>query len=255
LVNGEKTDRYEPTCTVIICTRNRPAELDRCLEAVARLRYAKFDVLVVDNAPIDGRAREVAARWNARYITERVGGLSRARNRGVRACNTEIVPFLDDDSVPEPEWLSWLVREFRDPSVMAVTGKVVPLSLETEAERLSALTCFLPDNHGPRRADRETAFWFERANFSGIGAGRNMAFRRSAFERWPGFDERLGRGALISGGGRKLCFLLATGWRPSRCVHSLCSGSTSVSAGDETSARTGFQNPRSGDSLHDVLAR
>jgi glycosyltransferase involved in cell wall biosynthesis len=198
-LNGDKPDQFEPTCTVIICTRNHPAELDRCLEGVARLRYLKFDVLVVDNAPTDERAREVAARWNARYITEPVAGLSRARNRGARACDTEIVAFLDDDCVPEPEWLSWLVREFKNPSVMVVTGRVVPLSLQTEAERLSALAGFNSDGHGPRQVDRETPSWFELANFGGIGDGMNMAFRRRAFDVWPGFDERLGRGALIDG--------------------------------------------------------
>ena len=119
----EKSDQFAPTCTVVICTRNRPTELGRCLEGVARLRYSNFDVLVVDNAPTDDRAREVAACWHARYIAEPVVGLSRARNRGARACDTDIVAFLDDDSIPEPEWLSRLVREFKNPSVMAVTGR------------------------------------------------------------------------------------------------------------------------------------
>lgn len=207
-LNGEKTDQFEPACTVTICTRNHPTELDRCLDGVARLRYSKFDVLVVDNAPTDDRAREVAARWNARYIIDPVAGLSRARNRGAHACGTEIVAFLDDDSVPEPEWLSRLVREFKNPSVMAVTGRVVPLSLQTDAERLYALAGFNSDGLGPRQVDRETPFWFELANFGGIGNGMNMAFRRSAFESWPGFDERLGRGALIDGGEEHYAFFL-----------------------------------------------
>jgi len=36
---------------VVICTRNRPEDLSQCLEAVKRLNYPRFEVLVVDNAP------------------------------------------------------------------------------------------------------------------------------------------------------------------------------------------------------------
>ena len=72
----------EPTCTVVICTRDRPAELERCLRAVRQIEYPRFDVLVVDNAPSKAPAREAAERWAARYVAEPIRGLSRARNRG-----------------------------------------------------------------------------------------------------------------------------------------------------------------------------
>src|SRR2546428_12256692 len=78
-------DACLPSCTVVICTRARPTHLERCLTAVARLVYAHFEVLVVDNAPSDVRTREVAAQWGVRYISEPVPGLSRARNRGAQA--------------------------------------------------------------------------------------------------------------------------------------------------------------------------
>jgi hypothetical protein len=42
-----------------------------------------------------------------------------------------------------------------------------------------------------------------------------MAFRRSAFNLWPGFDERLGRGAILHGGEEHHAFfsLIARGYR------------------------------------------
>src|SRR5690349_8332931 len=73
---------FAPSCSVVICTPDRPAELERCLEMVSRIVYPRFDVIVVDNAPCDTGARKVSARWGVRYITEPVPGLSRARNRG-----------------------------------------------------------------------------------------------------------------------------------------------------------------------------
>jgi len=215
-MDSGKPDQSKPACTVVICTRNRPAELSDCLEAVVRLNYEHFDVLVVDNSGSDHQVRETAARWGARYIVEPKPGLSRARNSGARACSSEILAFLDDDSIPEQDWLANLAREFIDPSVMAVTGRADALSVETEAERLCAVvTASRSKGHGRYVVDRRTPNWFQVVNFGGVGDGMNMAFRRKAFEVWPGFDERLGRGALIDGGEEHYAFfsLLEAGYR------------------------------------------
>ena len=207
---------FAPTCSVVICTRNRPAQLDECLQAAARLDYPSFDVWVIDNAPSDSQTREIAARRGVNYVLEPVVGLNRARNRGARACAGEIVAYLDDDALAEPGWLSALVSEFEDPEVMAVAGRVFPLSLETESQRLCAR---IGEYHSGgaewRSVDRKTPSWFEMANFGGIGNGMNMAFRRRAFEVWPGFHGRLDRGTPLHGSGEHHAFfsLIDRGYR------------------------------------------
>lgn len=205
-----------PHCTVVVCTRNRPTELERCLDALAHLTYPSFDVLVVDNAPADSRARELAERHGAAYVVEPRPGLSRARNRGARETKAEIVAYLDDDAVAEADWLSALAREFADPQVMAVTGRTMRLGTQSEAcARFSGIG--EPDFGGAERltVDRQTPYWFERANFGGVGIGMNMAFRRQAFSQWPGFDERLGRGSRLPGCEEHYAFfaLLDRGYR------------------------------------------
>ena len=137
LPTEENTGQSEPSCTVVVCTRDRPKELERCLEAVSRLRYPRFDVLVVDNAPSDTQASQIAARWGARYLVEPIKGASRARNCGARSCNTEIIAFCDDDAIPEPGWLQALVREFQDPEVMAVGGRIIALSEKPQPSAFS----------------------------------------------------------------------------------------------------------------------
>jgi cellulose synthase/poly-beta-1,6-N-acetylglucosamine synthase-like glycosyltransferase len=163
--------------------------LHRCLAALASAIYPRIDVLVVDNAPSDSRAADVARQWRVRYLVEPMPGLSRARNAGVRACSSEIVAFTDDDAVPEPDWISRLVEEFRDASVGAVTGRIRSLCGHVSVADV-----------GPRRIrlDRRHPLWFEIASFGGIGNGGNMAFRRRALREGKGFDERLGRGAPLS---------------------------------------------------------
>lgn len=204
-----------PPCTVVICTRDRPELLDRCLAALAGLTYPRYDVLVVDNAPSDDRARLVVARHGARYLLEPVIGLSRARNRGARASSAAIVAYLDDDSVPESAWLDHLTLEFRDPEVMAVTGRIEAADGPVESAWLRAWWRTFDCGEDRRAVDRHDPAWFELANFGGVGNGGNMAFRRCAFEIWPGFHERLGRGALVAGDEEHHAFfsLIARGYR------------------------------------------
>jgi O-antigen biosynthesis protein len=211
------TDHGEtaPSFTVVICTRDRPELLDRCLAAVSKLDYPNFEVLVVDNASTDRRTFEVARHWSTRYSVEPIPGLSRARNHGVGECWSEIVAFIDDDEIPEVGWLHALTAEFSDPQVMAVTGRILPIISESNGRGVPIRFCNLDRGHQRQLVDRETPFWFEIANFGGIGDGGNMAFRRSAFDLWPGFDIRLGRGAIISGGEEHRAFfsLVARGYR------------------------------------------
>jgi cellulose synthase/poly-beta-1,6-N-acetylglucosamine synthase-like glycosyltransferase len=194
----------EPTCTVVICTRDRPEELDRCLRAVRKIDYSSFEVLVVDNAPRKAPAREAAECSATRYVIEPVSGLSRARNRGALESTSDLIAYIDDDAIPEPRWLSSIASAFEDPRVMAAAGRVIPSQSSQTNSSVS-----LPGMREGRPqwvVDLNNPYWFEIANFGGIGGGANMAFRRSAFAEWPGFDIRLGRGAVIDGGEEDYAF-------------------------------------------------
>jgi glycosyltransferase involved in cell wall biosynthesis len=209
---SEKSDQLL-SVTVVICTHNRPAILERCLQAVQRLDYPEFSSIVVDSAPISTEAQALAARYDTQYCVSPVKGLSRARNIGTRATRGAVVAYLDDDMVPHAGWLGSLIDEFSEKNVGAVTGPVLPLELRalSNAELQPTLESA---PLGPLRSqiDRTSPQWFERANFGGIGDG-NFALRRDAFERLGGFDERLGRGVAINSGEEHYAFfkLLSTG--------------------------------------------
>jgi cellulose synthase/poly-beta-1,6-N-acetylglucosamine synthase-like glycosyltransferase len=182
------------SCSVIVCTRNRPEHLKQCLEGIRRLCYPNIDVIVVDNASDNDETRSIADAWNARYIREPVIGLSRSRNRGARHSEAEIVAFIDDDAVPNADWLCNLIEEFSDPTVMAVSGLISPTKPSPGIEE------YFRARHKRREFDSSTDDWFALANFGGIGDGANMAFRRKAFDLWTGFNERLGLGTPVCGG-------------------------------------------------------
>jgi glycosyltransferase involved in cell wall biosynthesis len=173
------------TVTVVICTRNRPAFLTKCLEAVTALNPAADEILVVDNTQGDGEAEAVARRFSVRYVIEPNAGLSHARNRGLAECNTDIIAYIDDDAVANQDWLGLLLEPFEDPHVAAVTGRII--TPETRVDGSVEETA--------RFVSNKDQHWFEIATFGGLGLGSNMALRKAACAGWTAFDERLGRGA------------------------------------------------------------
>jgi O-antigen biosynthesis protein len=204
-----------PTVTVVICTRNRPALLQKCLAAVLRLNPAPNKLLVVDNSEGNDDTRKVAQDYGARYITEPVRGLSRARNRALAECDTDVIAFLDDDVTPASDWLALLLSPFRDEQIGASAGRVI--TPDTLMPDLAQQT--------PRTLSNQDPHWFEIATFGGLGLGANMALRKRACAPERFFDERLGRGAPFEIGDESYAFawLLSRGYRvvyiPSAVVH------------------------------------
>jgi GT2 family glycosyltransferase len=196
-----------------VCTRDRADELARCLAAVSALPDDAQEVLVVDNAPSTDATRQVVERFPAvRYVREDRPGLDVARNRALREARGDVVAFTDDDALPDPGWLRGLARNFEDPLVLCATGLTMPAELDTDAqdafERESPFgrgfvrRVFDVETHGPHRAGP-------------MGAGVNMAVRRSVLERLGGFDEALDAGTPTRSGGDHDFFtrVLTAGYR------------------------------------------
>lgn len=205
-----------PRSSLVICTRDRPDDLARCLSSLGTQSCPPDEVIVVDNASGDDRTRRVALAAGAAYIREDRPGLDFARNAGVRAARHPIIAYTDDDVVLHPRWLERMVDAFDAPDVMAVTGLVLPAELETEAQQIFERHWGF--GRGYRRIDFGRDF-FERTRAMGcpvweVGAGASMAFRREAFEHVGHFDERLGAGAAGCSDDSEFWYrLLAAGWR------------------------------------------
>lgn len=100
------------TSSLIIITLNRAELLRRTLEGLARQVRRIDEILVIDNGPTRDTEQVVSAS-NARYVAEPRRGYGYARNRGIAEARGDIVYFLDDDCVPDPDWsdVLWHVIE------------------------------------------------------------------------------------------------------------------------------------------------
>lgn len=207
--NGASLSR----ATVAVCTRDRPRELQRCLDALMCLYDDGQELLVIDNCPSNEDTRRLVEGYKrVRYVREPRAGLDIARNRALREASHEIIAFADDDTAPDPVWLRSLLSNFHDPLVLCVTGLTMPMELETEAQEFFQRAGGL--GRGFKRTIYDSAYndplvaWL-------AGAGANMALRRSVLSLVGPFDERLDVGTPVPGGGDADIFrrILAGGYR------------------------------------------
>ena len=99
--------------SVIVCTRNGLGRIEVCLRALAELRQASYEIIVVDDGSDDGTADRVAAGFpGVRLVRLPPSGLSAARNAGAAAARGAVLAFTDDDCEPDPWWLAELARGF-----------------------------------------------------------------------------------------------------------------------------------------------
>jgi glycosyltransferase involved in cell wall biosynthesis len=203
-----------PSLSLVIPTRERPERVLECVRSVIATGYPGLEILVVDNAPSsDATERAIAAAGLAgvRYLREPRAGTSRARNLGLREAGGELVAFLDDDVLVDPDWAAALVQGFAaDPEVGCVTGPIVAAELETEAQVLieeyggfdkGFMRRVLDPAHPPAGAP---LFPYTAGT---LGSGANMAFRREAIVALGGFDVALGGGTAARGGEDLAAFL------------------------------------------------
>jgi glycosyltransferase involved in cell wall biosynthesis len=111
--------RRRDSTAVIVPTRDRPAELRRCLQAITAQRHELdlTEVLVVDDASASGDeiAAVVGAFEGARVLRlDAHKGPPGARNAGVRATDAELVCFTDDDCEVQPGWAASLAAPLRN---------------------------------------------------------------------------------------------------------------------------------------------
>src|SRR6266581_343390 len=113
-----------PTVSVIMPAYNVAGFIGMALESVFAQTFTDFEVIVVnDGSPDTERLeRELEPhRGRILYIKQENGGVSAARNAGIRAARGTFVAHLDPDDLWEPDYLAeQLAALAHDPSIDAL---------------------------------------------------------------------------------------------------------------------------------------
>jgi GT2 family glycosyltransferase len=164
-----------PAASVVVATHNREHLLERLVRALEQQAGAGLhEIIIVDDASTDDtwsvlqRLSKTARAPMTILRLDSNAGPATARNAGWHAARSPVVAFTDDDCVPQPGWLSSLVR-----------------GLST-AELAQGRTIAIPERE-PGRGPFARSLWVHEE--SGLYETCNMAYRRSVLEGVGGFDE------------------------------------------------------------------
>lgn len=143
------------TVSVILPVYNKIKYIEKAVSSLLAQSFNDFELVVVDDGSTDGTAelldRAALGDGRLRVIHKANGGVSEARNVGLKAANGDLVVFADGDDTVLPDWLEKLCSAARDSGadivVSGVTkvganGEVLGASVPASARLLTANELF-----------------------------------------------------------------------------------------------------------------
>jgi len=117
-----------PLVSIHVPTYNEPPQMViETLDALARLNYPRFEVIVIDNntqdpavwQPVEAHCRTLGARFRFYHETPLAGFKAGALNYALAhsAPEAEIIGVIDSDYTVAPDWLRTMVPQFADPGI------------------------------------------------------------------------------------------------------------------------------------------
>lgn len=167
-------DQSRPPHEVIAVVQQSEALRAALAKRVSLSRTTDWEILFLDGQP----------------------GVSKARNAGVERASGDIISFVDDDAVPQKDWIERTAEAYvQRPDMIGVAGAIMPLWdspkmawFPRELHWMVSCTYWTSSLPMPVRN----------------GYGANMSFRREAFDDGRRFDETLGIGPYGSEGWRSV---------------------------------------------------
>ena len=180
----------EPKISILLCTKDRCADLALTLESLFEEIEGRDDVevLAIDNGSSDGTADLLAYKakqWEwLRPLSLPIRGKSRALNLGLKESRGEVLVLTDDDVRFHPGWLVAMTTGIEEGHFEGAVGQIV-----------------VPDDRNlPWMTDLHRALMAATTHFPRTGqgdmVGAGMAFHRRVLNTVPGFDPELGPAEL-----------------------------------------------------------
>ena len=185
--------------SLIICTHNRANTISNLINYfdahVFVPKNLMLEILVVDNHSTDSTRQVIELKissyrlYNLRYIYEKALGLSNARNKGIKESKHLFIGFLDDDSVPEKDYLFAITDALEKyQNVQCFSHRVINIpEILPVWYRLDGKYRMI--NRGNYDLGDRSRFLNE---FDQLPIGSGMIFCKNIFEKYGNFDPRFG---------------------------------------------------------------
>jgi glycosyltransferase involved in cell wall biosynthesis len=177
--------------TLIVMAYERAKPLRFCLESISKLDYEKklFEVLVID----DGSREDIFSvvslfqnKLDIKYIKQKHGGVSKARNTGIKNARGEVIGFIADDYLLRPGYLKKVERFYQK-------------NPRTQVISFNTLSCGDGVSKYVQQVYTELVIWSrikdpyntELIESYELPASRGAFFKREVFEQVGFFNENL----------------------------------------------------------------
>lgn len=179
-----------PLVSVVIPTYCEEETIEGCLKSI---KHQKFDYGPIESIVVDSHSPDntqaFAKRCADKVIDLKARGVGKARNAGAKAAESQILIFLDADTYLEPNFISEIYRDFKNPRVVCVSGVLKSLELLKPLENL-----FATSHYGFTNKIAEVTARLGFPMFPSVCC----CARKPAFEKVGGFAEDIACGEDIT---------------------------------------------------------
>ena len=104
---------FNPKVSVIIATYNQENKIEKCLLSILHQSYTNLEIIIVDDGSFDNTSfickKYMTLDKRIKYIYQKNGGLSKARNTGLINITGEYITFVDSDDYIEPDLIFYYI--------------------------------------------------------------------------------------------------------------------------------------------------
>lgn len=176
-----------PAVSIIIPVLNAQETIEKCIISLLNQNYPKnwYEIIVVDNNSTDKTSSILGQFKNKIIIKKEIKkGSYNARNTGIKNSKGNIILFTDSDCIANSNWISNIVKSFKNKNIKIVGGPIKAFKQETALQRYCSIFCHTQEDYC-------------KAN---LFAASNMAVRKKDMQKTGLFE-----GFLKSGGDFFLC--------------------------------------------------
>ena len=177
--------------SVVVPLYNKEKSIEATLQSVLAQTYTDYELIVVDDGSTDNSLNVVRKRISEleneriRVIHKENGGVSSARNRGIKEAKGEYIALLDGDDLWEPTFLEEQVKLIHDFPDAGMWG--INFAETNHGQLVRKLATGLPDNY---RGYVDNYFQIK-GRHSDLFCSSSVVIRKNVFDKVGLFDERI----------------------------------------------------------------